>query len=181
MKDDYEVSEITLEDAESLIQKEHYLKELHGTKFPWTTHKFYGLFKKNDLVGAVQYCSYNFGNDNPRFHQQHYGCHTEDCEGFWEIARLAVSPLKEHNITSWFLSRTMKLITSQPPFGAGAKCIVSVADDRMHQGTIYAAANFDYYGLQTNRVVGLEEYEFHVYGKTYDKNLVIDFNKRLDK
>ena len=62
-----------------------------------------------------------------------------------------------------------------------AKCIISVADDRMHQGTIYAAANFDYYGLQTNRVVGLEEYEFHVYAKTYDENLVIDFNKRLDK
>ena len=45
MKDDYEVSEITLEDAESLIQKEHYLKELHGKKNVWTKHKCYGLFK----------------------------------------------------------------------------------------------------------------------------------------
>tara|TARA_B100001173_G_scaffold23409_1_gene18563 strand:+ start:8944 stop:9489 length:546 start_codon:yes stop_codon:yes gene_type:complete len=171
MKEDYEVSEISLEDAESLIQQEHYLEGVHGKTLPWTGHKCYGLFYKNKLVGAVQYCSYDFGSiDNPIFHERHFGCYTEDCKGFWEIARLAVASLDEHNITSWFLSRTLKMID--------AKCVVSVADDRMHQGTIYAATNFEYYGLQKDRVLGLEDYEFHVYAKSYDKDLVIDFSEK---
>jgi len=175
MKDEYVVSEINLEDAESLIQKEHYLQGIHGKKLPWTGHKCYGLYyvgnislRVNELVGAVQYCSYDFGGDNQLFHHRHFGCYTEDCKGFWEIARLAVVPSNEHNLTSWFLSRTLKMID--------AKCVISVADDSMHQGTIYAATNFDYYGLQKNRVLGLEEQEFHVYMKIYDEDLYPDFS-----
>ena len=41
MKLDYEVSEISLEDATSIIQKEHYLKEIYGLDYPWPS----GLFQ----------------------------------------------------------------------------------------------------------------------------------------
>ena len=176
MKEDYVISEISLEDTQSFMQSEHYLEDIFGKKSQWITHKCYGLFQRSPefnhdkLVGAVQYCSYNFGGDNKIFHQEHYGCHTEDCEGFWEIARLAVSPLDEHNITSWFLSRTIKMIN--------AKVIVTVADKKLHEGTIYSATNFDYYGWMQNRVYGDEVSAYHVYLKTFDKNIECEWEKK---
>ena len=112
MKQDYEVSEISLEDAESLIQREHPRQGL--IYHPNTSEfKFYGLFYKSKLVGATQYTSYDFGRFNKVMHNEMFGCHTEDCEGFWSLCRLAVSPLEEHNITSWFLSRTMKMLDAK--------------------------------------------------------------------
>ena len=106
MKNNYEVSEISLEDTESLIQKEHYLKDIYGKDHPYPQsiiHDCFGLFNQNKLVGAVQFCSY-VPSPNPRYHEwvkDFFGCHTDTCEGFYEIARLAVEPQDEHNITSY--------------------------------------------------------------------------------
>jgi len=161
MKDNYEVSEISLEDAESLIKREHSLQGLsyHPNA---SEYKFYGLFYKSRLVGATQYTSYDFGRFNKVMHDELFGCHTEDCKGFWSLCRLAVSPLEEHNITSWFLSRTMKMVD--------AKVIVTAAEEDQ-EGTIYSATNFDYYGKMYERDYSAMEKQMHVYLKIYDKNL----------
>ena len=173
MKDNYEVSEISLEDATLIIQKEHYLKQIYGLDYPWPgglLHRCYGLFNKGDLVGAVQFCSYR---KNERwhipFHKQFYGCHTETCEGFYEIARLAVAPQDEHNITSWFLSRAIKLLNP--------KVVVTSSDAEFHEGKIYSAINFDYYGLQYDRDWYEPDKPFHVYLKIYDKNIQCEWEK----
>lgn len=177
MKNNYEVSEISLEDAESLIQKEHYLKDIYGKDHPYPQsiiHDCFGLFNQNKLVGAVQFCSY-VPSPNPRYHEwvkDFFGCHTDTCEGFYEIARLAVEPQDEHNITSWFLSRAIKLLNP--------KVLVTSADAEFYDGTIYSATNFDYYGEMHNRDFYYPDKPHHVYLKIFDENIKCEW-KRLDK
>tara|TARA_B100000085_G_scaffold190807_1_gene174771 strand:+ start:713 stop:1234 length:522 start_codon:yes stop_codon:yes gene_type:complete len=172
MKEDYEVSEISLEDTALIIQNTNDKEDIYGLDYPWAgglRHYCYGLFNKDKLVGAVQFCSYHKNQQwHIPFHQQHYGCHTETCEGFYELARLGVLPQDEHNITGWFLSRAMKLLNP--------KVVVTVAEEEKG-GTIYKATNFDYYGLMTDRDWYEPERPFHVYLKIFDKNIQCEWKK----
>lgn len=161
MKSDFTISKTSIDEAKIIIRKYHYLKDIFGQFDSKISHRFYGLYSADEMIGAVQYCRYNY--TNPNFHRNHFGCNS-DKESLWEIARLAVAPTKEYNITSWFLSKTMKMIREDEK----VNCIVSVADARLHTGCIYAACNFDYYGLMKNRVLDMEQYHFHVFGKTYN-------------
>lgn len=161
MKSEYSVSEISLEQAKPIIQKYHYLKGVFA-EFATIGHVFYGLYRADELVGAVQYANYPGARD--AFYLNHFGCQLKKYDGCWEVCRLAVAPIKEYNITSWFLSRTMKKIHESRP----VDFIVSVADARMHNGCIYAACNYNYYGLMKGRVQGMETYHFHVFGKAYN-------------
>ena len=149
-----------------------YLLEIYGLDYPWPSglfHHCYGLFNKGNLVGAVQFCSYLKNQEwHIPFHKQFFGCHTETCEGFYELARLAVEPQDEHNITSWFVSRAIKLLNP--------KVIVTVAEEDKG-GTIYKATNFDYYGLKYDRDYYELEKPFHVYLKIYDKNIECEWKK----
>lgn len=63
------------------------------------------------------------------------------------------------------------------------KYVVTMADNRMHDGTIYAAVGFDYYGLMNDRYVpGLEDVEFHVFTKSYDPSIKCVWEKiKFDK
>jgi len=161
MKSEFTVSEITIDQAKTFIRKHHYLKDIWG-QFEVVYHKFYGLFRDDELVGAVQYTSYRFYKRS--WNANHFGCEAKNPNSLWEICRLAVAPIKEYNITSWFLSRTIKLLRENEP----VDFIISVADARMHNGCIYAACNFDYYGLMKGRVSNMEDYHFHVFGKSYN-------------
>ena len=173
MKENYEVSEISLEDARPIIQNNNDKEDIYGLDYPWPNtllHNFYGLFDKGNLVGAVQFCSYRY-NPTPMFKKfmiEIFGCYTDTCEGFYELTRLAVEPHDEHNITSWFLSRAIKLLNP--------KVIVTVAEEEKG-GTIYKATNFDYYGIKYDRDFYEQDRPFHVYQKIYDKNIQCEWEK----
>ena len=172
MKSEFDIRETSLEEAQNFVRKFHYLKDLYGKFLLGTRHKFYGLYRKDELVGAVQYTEYT--NWKAQAYADHFGFISGRKVGNWEITRLAVAPIKEYNITSWFLSRTVKLLCSSEIVDG----IVTVADARMHNGCIYAACNFDYYGLMKNRVTDMEQYHFHVFLKTYN-NVRCVWNKQI--
>jgi hypothetical protein len=172
MKLDYEVSEISLEDARPIIQNNNDKEDIYGLDYPWPNglfHNCYGLFYKDKLVGASQFCSY-LKNEHWHipFHKEYFGCYTDTCEGFYELARLAVEPQDEHNITSWFLSRAIKLLDP--------KVLVTAAEEDKG-GTIYKATNFEYYGLKYDRDYYEPDKPFHVYLKIYDKNIECEWKK----
>ena len=75
-----------------------------------------------------------------------FGLDRADQKGFFELSRLCIAPsvqTSEHNITSWFVSRAIKELKKDTK----VRAILSYADSDFHQGTIYRACNFDYYGL----------------------------------
>jgi hypothetical protein len=164
MKSEFTIREISLNDAQQFIAKFHYLADIYGKFLLGIRHKFYGLYRADELVGAVQYTAYD--NWERQALANHFGFIANQNLGHWEICRLAVAPIKEYNITSWFLSRTMKLLCESEI----VEGIITVADARMHNGCIYAACNFDYYGLMKGRVSGMKDCHFHVFLKTYNGN-----------
>ena len=61
MKDNYEVSEISLDDARPIVQRNNRKEDIYGLDYPWQGglfHNCYGLFHEGKLVGASQFCSY---------------------------------------------------------------------------------------------------------------------------
>ena len=169
MKLDYEVSEISLEDARPVIQNNNDKEDIFGIDYAdEVSHHCYGLFNKTKIVGAVQFVHHQKYKHQRVFHKEHYGCYTDTCEGFYELARLAVEPQDEHNITSWFVSRAIKLLNP--------KVIVTVAEEDKG-GTIYKATNFEYYGLKYDRDWYEPEKPFHTYLKIFDKNIQCEWKK----
>lgn len=65
--------------------------------------------------------------------------------GFWELSRLAMvdDERKIPNLTSWFVSRCIRQLRKD----RYVRAIISYADSKYHNGYIYQATNFKYYGL----------------------------------
>lgn len=69
---------------------------------------------------------------------------TSDQSGFWELSRLAMDDNdKEKNLTSWFVSKALKMLRRDEY----VRAVISYADSKYHHGYIYQATNFKYYGL----------------------------------
>ena len=69
---------------------------------------------------------------------------TSDQSGFWELSRLAMDDNdKEKNLTSWFVSKALKMLRQDEY----VRAVISYADSKYHHGYIYQATNFKYYGL----------------------------------
>lgn len=74
------------------------------------------------------------------------GISRQDQDGLFELSRLCLDACiqgYEHNIASWFVSRSIKLLRKE----TNVRCILSYADSDYHSGIVYRACNFDYYGL----------------------------------
>jgi hypothetical protein len=147
MKSDYYIDRITKKQAEELLLTYHYLKDISkGFKSGYN----YGLFKKNDfsplnigqLLGAIIFT----GLPVPEVAQGAFGLARNEQQGLFELSRLCIHPdtqSREHNITSWFVSRAIKQLRKDTE----VKAIISYADSDFHSGTIYRACNFVYAGL----------------------------------
>jgi hypothetical protein len=71
-----------------------------------------------------------------------------DQAGFWELTRLAMDDeYKVHNLTSWFVSRAIRMLRKENE----VRALISYADSDYHNGYIYQATNFKYYGLATQK------------------------------
>jgi hypothetical protein len=147
MKSDFYVDRITKKQADELILKYHYLKDISKG---YKSGKNFGLFKKNDfsplnigpLLGTVIFTNLPV----PEIVKGAFGLERNQQQGLFELSRLCIHPdtqKEEYNITSWFVSRAIKQLRKDTE----VRAIISYADSDFHSGTIYRACNFQYCGL----------------------------------
>lgn len=136
----YYIQEISHSIADDFLQRHHYLAQ-QGNGFLGKVQ--YGLFTSNDkIIGCLVFAGISVietligaFEGFERFSNQ---------EGFWELTRLAMDDdCKEKNLTSWFVARCIKKLRKNNQ----VRAIISYADSKYHQGYIYQATNFKYYGL----------------------------------
>lgn len=143
MKEDYTISRINKEQAADLLLKYHYLKDISkGFKSGYN----YGCFKNDELIGVIVFTMFPV----PELSKGMLGLERNDQDGLFELSRLVIRPdiqKIEHNITSWFVSRSIKQLRKD----TSVRVILSYADSAFHSGTIYKACNFIYYGLSDKR------------------------------
>jgi hypothetical protein len=147
MKSDFYIDTITKKQAEELLLKYHYLKDISKT---FRSGYNYGLFKNNDFsplnLGGLQGVCVFTGLPVPEIAQGAFGLERHEQQGLFELSRLCIHPdtqSDEHNITSWFVSRSIRQLRKDTE----VKAIISYADSDFHNGTIYRACNFKYCGL----------------------------------
>jgi hypothetical protein len=196
MKSDYHIDRITKKQAEDLLLTYHYLKDFSkGYKSGYN----YGLFKKNNFsplniggpVGVIIFT----GLPVPEIAKGAFGLERNEQQGLFELSRLCIHPdtqSSEYNITSWFVSRSIRQLRKDTQ----VKAIISYADSDLHTGTIYRACNFKYAGLTDSKkdfyfadgtkhsrgkVKGAEgewkeRSRKHRYVMVFDKNLELKWN-----
>ena len=168
MKHEYDIRPIRGDDTHEFFKEHHYLQNaFSGDYFFYQQHVFYALWKEDTLMGCVQFMEATEGNRVD--YQKDYFGFEYNGRGIWDIGRLAVVPNQEHNLTSWFLSRSIKLLRREHE----VKYLLTLADSRYHDGTIYHATNFHYYGC-FNKLAAPPEYDvyFHKFGMTFDEELL---------
>lgn len=138
-KDIFVIKEINKKQATEIIEKYHYLG---NKKFMYTIA--YGLFEKENkdellgcavfgIVGGLATLKGWFSVDNSHSNE------------YFELTRLVMNPnLNGCNATSFLLGNAIKDIKKNRK---EIKAIISLADNSLHNGAIYQACNFKYYGL----------------------------------
>lgn len=137
-KDVFYVAKVDKKTAREMVKKYHYLGE---KDFMYTVA--YGLHTKDNdellgcaifgVVGGSIALKGWFGVDNK---------HSDE---YLELTRLVMSPsLNGCNATSYLLGNAIKQIKKELP---SVRAIISLADNGLHNGAIYQACNFKYYGL----------------------------------
>lgn len=138
-KSSFSISIISKDQAADILLKYHYLKDISkGFK----SGVNFGLFNGGELVG----CCIFTGFPVPELAKGIYGLDRSEQSGFYELSRLCLTPdiqINEHNIASWFVSRCIKQLRKE----FNVRAILSYADESFHQGVVYKALNFKYYGL----------------------------------
>ena len=162
-KTDYKVKEVSKKEAGTILLKYHYLKDISkGFKSGYN----YGIFKDNILLGVIIFTGFPV----PELSKGMLGLERNQQEGLFELSRLCLEPeiqKEEHNLASWFVSRAIRQLRKDTQ----VKVILSYADADFHNGTVYKACNFDYYGLSApKKDFWIEQpdgtYKKHSRGKT---------------
>jgi len=138
-KSDFNIQKITKKEAATILLQYHYLKDKSKT---FKSGYNYGLFKNGELLGAIVFT----GLPVPELSKGMLGLERNQQEGLFELSRLCIHPKiqgQEHNITSWFVSRSIRSLRKETE----VRLILSYADAEYHEGVIYKACNFSYYGL----------------------------------
>jgi len=138
-KKDFKIKVISKHEAGSILLRYHYLKDISkGFKSGYN----YGLFEKDCLVGVIIFTGFPV----PELAKGMLGLDRTEQQGLFELSRLCLEPTiqkKEHNLASWFVSKAIQQIKRDTE----VKVILSYADSEFHNGTVYKACNFGYYGL----------------------------------
>jgi hypothetical protein len=139
MKENYSIRLISKSQAADILLKYHYLKDFSkGFKSGVNV----GLFSINQCVGVCIFTGFPV----PELSKGMLGSDRNDQKGLFELSRLCVLPeiqSTEHNITSWFVSKALRYLKQNH----NPRVVLSYADADHHNGTIYRACNFKYYGL----------------------------------
>lgn len=142
-KERFTVGTVTKAACHPLLQKHHYLSAISkGFKSGLNI----GLLYEDRVIGVCIFTGWPV----PELLTGCFGLERTDQDGFWELSRLVLDPefqRKEHNLASWFVSRSIRLLRKT----LYARAILSYADADFHQGTVYAASNFVYYGMSAEK------------------------------
>lgn len=118
----------------------HYLTKVSKT---FRGGFIYGLFdEQGTLIGVCVFSNFAV----PELAKGMFGLERNEQNCLYELTRFCLEPKAqqtEHNLASWFLSKCIRLFRKEEK----VRAILSYADSEIHKGTIYAAANFKYYGL----------------------------------
>lgn len=142
MKTDFDVIKITKSQCEPILRKYHYLSNISkGFKSGIN----YGLIKDGVIVGVIIFTGFPV----QQLYKSIFGYIPNDQSGFYELSRLCICPdiqKNEHNIATWFMSRAIKQLKKNKP-----RVILSYADSDYHNGIVYQAYGFEYYGLTAKK------------------------------
>jgi hypothetical protein len=143
MKSEFTIQQIDKQTCANILLKFHYLKDISkGFKTGFN----YGLFKENNCVGVVIFTGFPV----PELAKGMLGLERNQQEGLFELSRLClISEIQqtEHNIATWFVSRAIRQLKKDTT----VRVILSYADVDFHNGTVYKAANFAYYGMTASK------------------------------
>jgi hypothetical protein len=198
MKSDFTISPIGKKEAAQLLLKYHYLKD-HSKGFKSGYN--YGLFRDEPISaeGPLGVCIFT-GLPVPELAQSAFGLKRTEQQGLFELSRLCLHPTpqsSERNLASWFVAKCLRKLRQS----CEVRAVLSYADSDFHEGTIYRASNFGYYGLSDpkkdfwikqedgsfvkhsrGKMSGLEgewrdRSRKHRYLMVYDKTLNVQWNK----
>jgi hypothetical protein len=147
-KSDYFIDKVKKCEVKDLLNNYHYLKD-ESKDFKVSPYS-YGLYRNSvtDILhigGCLGVCIFT-KIPVPEIAVGAFGLNRNEQKGLYELSRLCIEPTiqsQEYNITSWFVSRTIRQFRKDTE----VKAIISYADSNHHTGTIYRACNFKYYGL----------------------------------
>ncbi len=175
-KERYSLTIISKTEATPLLTQHHYLSSIsRGFKSGFNV----GLKFNSALVGV---CIFT-GLPVPEILKGAFGLGRTEQTGFWELSRLVLDPVhqsNEHNLASWFVSRSLKLIRKS----VKVRAILSYADTDFHSGTVYAACNFKYYGLTALKKdfwIQLPDGSYKKHSRGPVKNLAGEWRNRTQK
>jgi len=151
MKSDFYIDKVCKEEIKDLLYTFHYLKDeskdfKSGFNYALYRNTFTDVLRVGGSLGA---CIFT-GLPVPEIAVGAFGLERNQQEGIYELSRLCIHPdlqKEEYNITSWFVSRCIKRFRKD----ARVRAILSYADSSRHDGIIYRACNFRYYGLTDSK------------------------------
>ena len=160
LKEDYEIQQISYQEAMDIVVARHYLHRKCPVSYA------FGLVSKTDrrIVGVVTY------GVSPSSTLLKGICGPEEAKNVYELNRLWVDDSVPKNGESFLVASSMKLLDRE--------IIVSFADTSQgHVGYIYQAANFIYTGLSAKfkdpKVRGLENQHHATYANGLTNQEVI--------
>ena len=128
------VEPIAYNNAYELVSAFHYL----GTKRFMGQHAF-GLIEDLKVIGAVVYSPLSVPNSATSA----FGLPRGNYPDLLEMSRLVLEPeLNGKNYGSMLVGRSLRMLKQR-----GIRAVISYADSSRHNGAIYQACNFGYYGL----------------------------------
>lgn len=132
------IENITKRQCEEFLNKHHYLSK-QGCGFRSGFN--YGLHEEDGtLIGVAIFHTVSAWETVKGC----FGLQNKEQKGFWELGRFAIdSEHNTNNLSSWFLSRAIKRLRSETT----VRALITYADSEVHNGTLYQACNFRYYGL----------------------------------
>jgi hypothetical protein len=132
------VEPITYSNAYELVNAFHYL----GSKRFMGQYVF-GLIQDITVIGAVVYSPLSVPNSATSA----FGLPRGNYPDLLEMSRLVLEPkLNGKNYGSMLVGRSLRLLKQQ-----GIRAVISYADSSRHNGAIYQACNFGYYGLTASK------------------------------
>ena len=152
MKSEFYIDKVSKDEIKDLLYTHHYLKD---ESKDFKSGYNYGLFRYTEwecplrIGGCLGACIFT-GLPVPEIAVGAFGLERHEQQGLFELSRLCIEPSTqscEYNITSWFVSRSIRQLRKDTE----VKAIISYADSNHHTGTIYRACNFKYAGLTDAR------------------------------
>lgn len=143
-KEEYSIRFGDKPEFKDILDNHHYLQKIEKRKY--RTGVNIVLLNNENVVGVCIFTNFPV----PEVVVGAFGLERTDQKGMYELSRFCVIPeiqSKEHNISSWFLARAIKLLRKT----FEVRAILSYADSKYHSGVIYKAYGFKYYGLSAKK------------------------------